>query len=181
MYVGLLGTRYGSPVRDKPEVSYTELEFDTATEAALDRLVFLLDTEADDVGIPLSGLIDREFGERQDAFRRRVRESRLTTQSFANPGALGQLVERSLRDLADTRRRIGSGLQREQVPAMPEPVRASKFVNPPPVTVPAVRRPAGRDGPARQVPDRSRNPDGDRGRPRRYRQDRAGVPTAQEP
>ena len=136
VYVGVLGTRYGSPVRDRPEVSYTELEFDTATEAGLDRLVFLLDTDADDVGIPLSKLIDREFGARQDAFRRRVQDSGLTTQSFANPAKLGQLVERSLRELAETRRRIGSGIAREQVPAEPQPVRASKFVNPPPAIAP---------------------------------------------
>ena len=137
VYVGVLGTRYGSPVRDRPEVSYTELEFDTATEAGLDRLVFLLDTDAADVGIPLSRLIDREFGARQDAFRRRVQDSGLVTQSFANPATLGQLVERSLRELAETRRRIGSGIRREQVPAEPQPVRASKFVNPPPATAPA--------------------------------------------
>jgi tetratricopeptide (TPR) repeat protein len=136
VYVGVLGTRYGSPVRDKPEVSYTELEFDTATQAEMDRLVFLLDTNAESVGIPLSQLIDREYGDRQDAFRRKVRASGLTTQSFANPAKLGQLVERSLRERAETIRRIDSGIQREQVPAEPQPVRASKFVNPPPATAP---------------------------------------------
>lgn len=136
VYVGLLGTRYGSPVRDKPVVSYTELEFDTATEAGLNRLVFVLDPDAENVRIPPAHLMDRDFGERQDAFRRRVRDSGLTTQSFAEPAKLGQLVERSLRDLADTRRRIESGMQREQVPAEPQPVRASKFINPPPATAP---------------------------------------------
>jgi tetratricopeptide (TPR) repeat protein len=109
VYVGVLGTRYGSPVRDKPQVSYTELEFEAATEAGLPRLVFLLDTGADDVRIPLSMLIDREFGDRQDAFRGRVRDSGLVTGSFASPAQLGQLVERSLRDLAEARRGRGRG------------------------------------------------------------------------
>ena len=117
VYVGVLGTRYGSPVRDMPEVSYTELEFDAATEAGLDRLVFVLDTDADDVGIPLSRLIDREFGARQEAFRGRVRDSGLVTGSFASPAVLGQLVERSLRDLAETRRGAGGGSRRGHGPA----------------------------------------------------------------
>jgi tetratricopeptide (TPR) repeat protein len=137
VYVGVLGTRYGSPVRDMREMSYTELEFDTATEAGKDRLVFLLDTNADDLGIPAAKLIDHKFGARQERFRRRVQASGLTTQSFASPPELGRLVERSLLDLADTRARIDSGIVREKVPAEPQPVRASKFVNPPPATTPA--------------------------------------------
>ena len=116
VYVGILGTRYGSPVRDKPEVSYTELEFDAATEAGLDRLVYLLDTDADDVRIPVSKLTDHEFGARQDAFRGRVRDSGLVTGSFASPAGLGQLVERSLRELARTRRGAGGGGRPSQTP-----------------------------------------------------------------
>ena len=119
VYVGVLGTRYGSPVRDKPEVSYTEMEFDTATEAGLDRLVFLLDTSAADVGIPASRLIDAEFGARQADFRRRVQDCGLVTQLFADPATLGQLMERSLHELAERRRRGDSGRgQGGRVPAV---------------------------------------------------------------
>ena len=119
VYVGVLGIRYGSPVRDEPEVSYTELEFDTATEAGMPRLVFLLDTDAADVGIPLSRLIDVEFGARQTAFRRRVQERGLVTQPFADPATLGQLVERSLRELAERHRRRDSDAGKStQVPAV---------------------------------------------------------------
>ena len=118
VYVGVLGTRYGSPVGDRRGVSYTELEFDIATEAGLDRLVFLLDTEAEELGIPASALIDREFGARQDAFRRRVQDSGLTTRSFANPAVLGQLVERSLRDLARP-----AAADRQRDPARADPGR----------------------------------------------------------
>lgn len=118
VYVGVLGTRYGSPVRDKPQVSYTELEFDTATEAGLDLLVFLLDTDAADVGIPLSRLIDQEYGARQEAFRRRVLESGLLTGSFADPSTLQLLVERSMRELADTPRPPGSVMVGQRVPVV---------------------------------------------------------------
>ena len=58
--------RAGHPVwvagAGQPEVSYTELEFDAATAAGLPRLVFVLDTTAADVGIPLEQLIDHASG-----------------------------------------------------------------------------------------------------------------------
>jgi Domain of unknown function (DUF4062)/Tetratricopeptide repeat/NB-ARC domain len=107
VYVGVLGTRYGSPVRERPEVSYTELEFEAATAAGLPRLVFLLDTRAADVGIPVGELTDHVYGARQEAFRSRVQASGLVTQSFASPHQLGRLVERSLTELAEAGRRPG--------------------------------------------------------------------------
>ena len=88
-------------------MSYTELEFDTATEAGLDRLVFVLGTETTVAGIPPSKLIDHQYGARQEAFRRRVQNSGLVVRTFADPVTLGQLVERSLRELADQRRASG--------------------------------------------------------------------------
>ena len=119
VYVGVLGTRYGSPVRDKPEVSYTELEFDTATEAGLPRLVFLLDTERRGRRDPAVEADRCRVRGPAGAFRRRVQDSGLVTQAFTDPATLGQLVERSLRELAERRRRGDSGAgQGGQVPAV---------------------------------------------------------------
>jgi hypothetical protein len=100
--VGIYGLRYGSPVPDQPEVSYTELEFITATEAAMPRLIFVINAESEELGLPPTALVDRKYGERQDAFIQRVKDAGLTLQFFRNPDDLKGLVERSLRELAES-------------------------------------------------------------------------------
>jgi hypothetical protein len=100
--VGIYGLRYGSPVRDQPEVSYTELEFITATEAAIPRLIFVINAESEELGLPPTALFDRKYADRQDAFIQRVKDAGLTLQFFCNPDDLKGLVERSLRKLAES-------------------------------------------------------------------------------
>jgi hypothetical protein len=97
IYVGLIGLRYGTPVRDRPEVSYTELEFQTATEAGLPRLVFLLD-ENTALPIPPTRLQDRdpELAARQQAFRARLLDSGMLTPKFASPEQLELLLLQAL-------------------------------------------------------------------------------------
>ena len=115
VYVGIFGLRYGSPVHDRPEVSYTELEFNTATEKGLPRLVFLVDSDSGELGLPPKAMIDREYGDRQDAFLQRVSDGGLTVQRFRNPDHLALLVERSLREL-----------EQRSASASPQPARPSR-------------------------------------------------------
>ncbi|HEY1346660.1 MAG TPA: tetratricopeptide repeat protein [Streptosporangiaceae bacterium] len=99
VYVGLIGLRYGSPVRDEPEVSYTELEFDTATEAGVPRLVFLLDEDAA-VPIPPGWVLDAdpELQARQRAFQAKVLESGVMAGKFASPEQLEVLLLQALQE-----------------------------------------------------------------------------------
>jgi hypothetical protein len=106
LYVGIYGLRYGSPVRDQPELSYTELEFETASELGIPRLIFLLDSRSRELAMPAEALVDRQYGQRQDAFLQRVSDCGVTVQRFRNPDHLANLVERSLRKLKE---RLGEG------------------------------------------------------------------------
>jgi hypothetical protein len=60
VYVAVVGFRYGSLVPDADQVSYTRLEYETATELGIPRLVFLLDEDADGLGLPPKMLVDRD-------------------------------------------------------------------------------------------------------------------------
>jgi hypothetical protein len=88
VYVGIIGFRYGSRVSDEPELSYTELEFQAATEQHLPRLVFLLDENAV-LPLPRSYLSDPQYEERQGAFRARVMDAGATVQRVNSPGVCG--------------------------------------------------------------------------------------------
>ena len=111
VFVGVLGMRYGSLVKDRRQVSYTEMEFDTATERDLPRLMFLLD-ERERVPLPASALIDRRHGDRQDAFRTRVREAGMVVGFFAT---VEQLQSRVYQALIEHRARLRRPTGKETV------------------------------------------------------------------
>src|SRR6476661_6096443 len=92
IYVGIIGFRYGSPVRDRPEVSHTELEFDAAH--GMPRLVFLLDENRHNRLPPAA----QQYDDRQRAFRDRLART-VTVQAFGTPEELGREVERALHRL----------------------------------------------------------------------------------
>ena len=105
VYVGLIGLRYGSPVQDRPELSYTELEFDTASDAGLTRLVFMLDEDSV-LGIPPTRLYDGEDDRRrrQRTFRERLRGAGLTVRKVASPDELELLLFQALQESRPTAR-----------------------------------------------------------------------------
>jgi hypothetical protein len=99
VYVGIIGLRYGSAVRDRRDVSYTELEFEAAGEKGLPRLIFLVRED--------SRLLPRRrqpagHRARQDAFRRRLRDSGLTVVRVGSPAELELAIYQALVELGPT-------------------------------------------------------------------------------
>jgi multiple sugar transport system substrate-binding protein len=85
VYVGIIGLRYGGPVPGRPELSYTELEFEAATALGLPRLVFLVREDARHMP-PVSQ--PAEHRARQEAFRRRLLEAGVTIAWVATPAEM---------------------------------------------------------------------------------------------
>jgi hypothetical protein len=103
VYVAIIGLRYGTPVRDRPDVSYTELELQEATALGIPRLIFVLDSETA-LPLPASELIDREFGHRQDAFRRSLQDDAgLVVSMVATPDELELRLFQALMEVTATR------------------------------------------------------------------------------
>jgi hypothetical protein len=119
VFVLIAGFRYGSPVRDRPEVSYTELEHHTAEAAGLPRLVFVLGEDTDG---PAAMFRDPEYGARQEAFRKRLSDSGITTATVTSPGGLEAALLHALSALE--RQPSGSRADAGSNAALTAPLRA---------------------------------------------------------
>jgi hypothetical protein len=96
----IAGFRYGSPVRDRPELSYTELEYEVAGETGMTRLVFLLGDETDG---PAALFRDPEHSARQEGFRQRLMAADRVVDTVTSPDGLETALLHALTELPRAR------------------------------------------------------------------------------
>jgi tetratricopeptide (TPR) repeat protein len=128
VFVLIAGFRYGSPVRDRPQLSYSELEHETAEQRGMPRLVFLLgeDTEG-----PVALFVDLQHGARQQAFRVRLAGSGVTTATVTSPAELETAVLQALTALPRPERQLastGAATTAVQRPVWTIPARVRGFI-----------------------------------------------------
>jgi WD40 repeat protein len=93
VFVGIVGFRYGSPVADRPELSYTELEFEEASAAGMPCLVFLL---GEDTQGSAELFLDIERGVDQGAFRTALLKRAITVAMVTSPEGLSEALYQAL-------------------------------------------------------------------------------------
>lgn len=124
VFVGIVGFRYGSPVRDRPDLSYTELEFDEAGKAGLPRLMFLV---GEDVQGPAELFRDVGHGARQE-FRNSLSDSGIMIRTVTTLEGLETALYQALAEPGQNRAG-GSVRWREPVFAVP-PLRGDEVARP---------------------------------------------------
>lgn len=121
VYVGIYGSRYGSPVRQRPGKSHTELEFEAATAAGIHRLIFIMDFDSKVLELPAKALIDPDHGAKQEAFLRRVEQERdLLVKRYRSPDDLGGKIYHALQALAAAEGPLGLAASEPSASEVPE-------------------------------------------------------------
>ena len=98
VFVLIVGFRCGSRVRDMLDRSYTQREFECATEFELPRLVFPLDEDTRATNELLVDA-DSENEDRQAAWRARLCDSELVVATVSSPDRLETALALALREL----------------------------------------------------------------------------------
>src|SRR5262249_44799348 len=112
-----IGLRYGAVVRGRPELSYTELEFEAATRHELPRLIFLVRE-----GVLPPAEEPPELAARQRAFRGRLLDAeRVTVSWVSSPADLLIGLHLALVELSATAVLDGRATGRRQRQAIPVP------------------------------------------------------------
>jgi tetratricopeptide (TPR) repeat protein len=96
IYVGIIGLRYGTTAPDRPDLSYTELEFEAAREKGLPRLIILIREDSTHL---LPDDQSDEYRTRQERFRARVRETGVTVARAISPDQLELKLYQALVEL----------------------------------------------------------------------------------